>query len=51
MYLVMYVNDIVITGNDNEGIAKLKHHIFQLFQNKDLGRLKYFLGIKVSQSK
>ncbi|WMV34161.1 hypothetical protein MTR67_027546 [Solanum verrucosum] len=51
MYLVVYVDDIVITGNDDEGITKLKHHIFQHFQTKDLGRLRYFLGIEVAQSK
>lgn len=36
MYLVVYVNDIVITGNDVEGITKLKHHLFQHFQTQDL---------------
>lgn len=51
MYLVVYANDIVITGNDDEGITKLKHHLFQPFQTKDLGPLRYFVGIEVAQSK
>ncbi|KAF3652826.1 putative boron transporter 5 [Capsicum annuum] len=50
IYLVVYVDDIVITGNDQNGITNLKQHLFQHFQTKDLGRLKYFLGIKVAQS-
>ena len=48
---VVYVDDIVITGNDQEGISQLKQHLFKYFQTKDLGKLKYFLGIEVAQSK
>ena len=44
------MNDIVITGSDQDGIQKLKQHLFSHFQTKDLGKLKYFLGIKVAQS-
>ena len=48
IYLIVYVDDIVITGSD--GIQKLKQHLFSHFQTKDLGKLKYFLGIEVAQS-
>ena len=44
------MDDIVITGSDQDGIQKLKQHIFNHFQTKDLEKLKYFLGIKVAQS-
>ena len=50
IYLIIYVDDIVITGSDQDGIQKLKQHIFNHFQTKDLGKLKYFLGIEVAQS-
>lgn len=50
IYLVVYVEDIVITGDDFEGIKALKEHLFQNFQTKDLGHLRYFLGIEVAQS-
>ncbi|RDX91036.1 hypothetical protein CR513_27038, partial [Mucuna pruriens] len=46
VYLVVYVDDIVITGNDDIKISQLNH-----FQSKDLGHLKYFHGIEVAQSK
>ena len=46
IYLVVYVDDIVIIGNDQDGIQKLKQHLFTHFQTKDLGKLKYFLGIE-----
>ncbi|XP_019051682.1 PREDICTED: uncharacterized protein LOC109114067 [Nelumbo nucifera] len=47
----MYVDDIVFIGNDTHGIDELKQFLQQHFQTKDLGTLKYFLGIEVAQSK
>ena len=44
------MDDIVITGSDQDGIQKLKQHLFSHFQTKDLGKLKYFLGIEIAQS-
>ncbi|GKC71178.1 putative ribonuclease H-like domain-containing protein [Tanacetum coccineum] len=37
--------------NDKEEITKLKKNLFTEFAMKDLGRLKYFLGIEVLRSK
>ena len=51
IYLIVYVDDIVITSNDQDGIKRLKQHLFSHFQTKDLGKLKYFLGIEIAQSK
>ncbi|RVX16137.1 Retrovirus-related Pol polyprotein from transposon RE1 [Vitis vinifera] len=50
IYLVVYVDDIVITGSDQEGIQIIKQHLFNHFQTKDLGKLKYFLGLEIAQS-
>ncbi|GAV58961.1 LOW QUALITY PROTEIN: Pkinase domain-containing protein/LRR_1 domain-containing protein/RVT_2 domain-containing protein/LRR_8 domain-containing protein, partial [Cephalotus follicularis] len=47
--LIVCVDDIVIT-DDQVGISALKIHFQQKFQTKDLGRLKYFLGIEVATS-
>jgi len=49
--LVVYVDDIVITGSDYAGISSLKLFLHSMFHTKDLGQLKYFLGIEVSRSK
>uniref|UniRef100_A0A5B6ZV70 Integrase catalytic domain-containing protein n=1 Tax=Davidia involucrata TaxID=16924 RepID=A0A5B6ZV70_DAVIN len=49
--LVVYVDDIVITGSDKEGIQTLIHHLGLSFLTKDLGKLRYFLGIEVARSK
>ena len=50
IYLVVYVDDIVITGSDQDGIQRLKQHLFNHFHTKDLSKLKYFMGIEVAQS-
>ena len=50
IYLVVDVDNIVITDSDQDGIQKLKQHLCSHFQTKDLGKLKYFLGIEIAQS-
>ena len=47
----MYVDDIVITGCDMIGISSLKSFLHGQFHTKDLGILKYFLGVEVMRSK
>nr|GEZ96750.1 putative reverse transcriptase, RNA-dependent DNA polymerase [Tanacetum cinerariifolium] len=48
--LIIYVDDMVTTGNDEKEIKRLKEGLFTEFKMKDLGNLKYFLGIEVLMS-
>ncbi|KAJ0480735.1 putative RNA-directed DNA polymerase [Helianthus annuus] len=48
--LLVYVDDIVITGNDKSEIEKVKISLQENFKIKDLGMLRYFLGIEVLYS-
>ncbi|KAK6150593.1 hypothetical protein DH2020_015525 [Rehmannia glutinosa] len=50
LLLIVYVDDIIITGDDTRGINDLKNFLHLQFQTKDLGKLHYFLGIEVAQS-
>jgi Reverse transcriptase (RNA-dependent DNA polymerase) len=49
--LIIYVDDMIITGNDREGIKELEEKLFKEFEMKNLGGLKYFLGIEVTRNK
>ena len=49
--LVVYVNDIFITESDSKGISSLKSFLQSQFYTKNLGMLRYFLGIEVMRSK
>ena len=48
--LAVYVDDIVITGDDVEEIRGLKERLGKAFEVKDLGQLRYFLGIEIARS-
>lgn len=50
MYLIIYVDDIVIIASDKEGIIHLKQYLAQQLQTKNLGHLRYFIGIEVAHS-
>lgn len=49
-FLIVYVDDIVVTGSDTTEIARLKCALGMEFEIKDLGQLRYFLGIEVAHS-
>ncbi|XP_019055514.1 PREDICTED: uncharacterized protein LOC109115705 [Nelumbo nucifera] len=48
--LIVYVDDIIITGDWNSKIQRLKRFLATQFEVKDLGPLRYFLGIEVDRS-
>uniref|UniRef100_A0ACD5UI01 Uncharacterized protein n=1 Tax=Avena sativa TaxID=4498 RepID=A0ACD5UI01_AVESA len=48
--LILYVDDMIITGDDSEYIAFVKARLRDQFLMTDLGPLRYFLGIEVSST-
>ena len=49
--LIVYVDDIILTGDYEEELLGMKKHLAKEFEIKDLGYLRYFLGMEVVRSK
>jgi hypothetical protein len=47
LVIVIYVDDLIITGDSDGDISDLKNLLKQKFEMKDLGELRYFLSIEV----
>ena len=48
--ILLYVDDMIITGNDSKAINDVKTYLGSCFKLKDLGVLKYFLGVEIARS-
>lgn len=48
--LLLYVDDVVLTGNCLTTINEVKSFLHQKFRIKDIGELKFFLGLEVARS-
>ncbi|PKI79314.1 hypothetical protein CRG98_000259, partial [Punica granatum] len=44
--VLVYVDDLIVVGNSSAHCASFKKYLHQCFRIKDLGPLKYFLGIE-----
>lgn len=47
--MLVYVDDLLICGNHEHMLQKFKEYLSRCFAMKDLGKLKFFLGIEVSR--
>lgn len=51
MALPIYVDDIVLIGDNIDEMARVKEKLAANFEIKDFGFLRYFLGMEIDQSK
>lgn len=49
--VLIYGDDIVITGDDRNEVSKLKNLLHKRFEVRDLRILKYFLGLEAAYSR
>ncbi|KAK9187228.1 hypothetical protein WN944_018620 [Citrus x changshan-huyou] len=47
IFILIYVDDVIITGNNSTGIQDIITTLGSQFALKDLGKLSYFLGIEI----
>ncbi|XP_061336883.1 uncharacterized mitochondrial protein AtMg00810-like [Gastrolobium bilobum] len=50
LFVLVYVDDILVTGSCSSAIKSLIHSLHQAFSLKDLGYLHYFLGIEATKT-
>lgn len=46
--ILIYVDDVIVTGNNSEAVQAIISTLSTKFSLKDLGSLKYFLGIEIN---
>ncbi|XP_019150301.1 PREDICTED: uncharacterized protein LOC109147108 [Ipomoea nil] len=50
LYILIYVDDLVISGNGDTAVHRFKLYLSNCFHMKDFGTLKYFLGLEVARN-
>jgi hypothetical protein len=51
VYLVVWVDDILVAARRAERIAKMKAHLAEKFDMRDLGEATYFLGMELTRNR
>jgi len=49
LHVLVYVDDLIISENNPAELQRFKTCLNQYFHMKDLGKLKYFLGVEVAR--
>ncbi|RVW92466.1 Retrovirus-related Pol polyprotein from transposon TNT 1-94 [Vitis vinifera] len=49
--LIVYIDDIILTGDDTGEVERLKKVLATEFEVKDLAQMRYFLGMEVARSR
>ena len=44
--LILYVDDILLAGNDREKLEEIREKLYLVFKMKDLGEPENFLGMR-----
>ena len=51
MSLTLYVDDILLVGNNLEMIKATKKWLSSLFEMKDMGEARYVLGVEIIRNR
>ena len=50
LHVLIYVDDMIISGSDSVALDGFKQYLSSCLHMKDLGVLRYFMGIEVARS-
>lgn len=50
MMVLLYVDDMIITGNNEDAISLLKNDLLVRFYMKNLGEVSCFLGLEIENA-
>jgi hypothetical protein len=48
-YLIIYIDDILVASSSEQAVLTTKSSLQALYTIKDLGRVEYFLGVKIER--
>lgn len=48
-FIIVYIDDILVMSSDDSEIARVKNHLGSKFDVKDLGEIKYCLGLEFAR--
>jgi len=51
VYLLVYVDDILIAGKDKATVSYIKEELLKKFEGRDLGEITSFLGINITRDR
>ena len=51
IYVLVYVDDILIASKDNGAVEDVKQHLTDPFDARDLGEAQHYLGIKITRDR
>jgi hypothetical protein len=50
LIISLYVDDLLVTGNNNNNVETFKQEMMSVFEMTDLGLMSFFLGMEVKQA-
>jgi len=48
MFFTLYINDILLAGNNIEMIQSTKQWLSSIFEMKEMGKVRYILGVEIT---
>lgn len=49
--LTVYIDDVILASNNMNAITEIKKYLHDCFSIKDLGKLKFILGIEIERNR